>query len=167
MTKNQEKSNTVSHLKPDAEQRPTGDEEMHPRRLTDISNIRLSLTQVVAVAAVVAGATYFLEDRYANKASVDADMDAIKSSLVSHIQTQTKMTNEMLSSIQWMQYRLDEYEREDRDGNRIGPKSDASRKPPVTTPALKPDAHSPELLLPERLFVDSSGKPIVALPSKP
>ncbi|QJT70945.1 hypothetical protein GR7B_00147 [Vibrio phage vB_VcorM_GR7B] len=128
-------------------------------RLIDISNLKFSTTQVLAIVLTLCTAVYFVEDRFANKAETDADIDAIKQAVVNHIAQQTKLNREIIDTVQWMQFRQDAIEGI-KNGESSAPKANASRTNAKASepPALElPD----ELALPERLFIDSAGNPII------
>ncbi|WYW02710.1 hypothetical protein Peetri_00122 [Pseudomonas phage vB_PpuM-Peetri] len=138
-----------------------------PSANTEVSAIRLSPTQVIAIVVAVFSIYFFVEDRYAKQAPVSADIDALKKTVISFVSTQTKFNRETTEQFRNQQSQISElYSRFNATRSKDGDEKEKMVAVPPPS-SLSPSAASnaattiPEVNLPERLFTDSKGDPVV------
>lgn len=133
---------------------------------TEVTSIRLSLTQVVAIVVAIFSMYFFVEDRYAKQAPVSADLDALKKTVISFVSSQTKFNREVTENFRNQQLQISELSRQVHTEY---PRDSQKEKPLAVSPvrdSMSSSASStfiPDIKLPERLFTDSRGDPVVEL----
>lgn len=140
-----------------------------------VNSIRLSLTQVIAIILVLVTLVITIEDRYAK----NEDVDVVKQSLISYMNQQNKTTQELVDFVKWYNWAAEQEQQRQARGQ-SDPKALAS---PVVKNKMPPKSHHPNntddvyassnterhpptmgvLELPERLFINSKGEPILPL----